>query len=93
MVTTVYSDRLENVYLPPSRAQTSGGSGAFLKTPVRIAPSQPSQLYGAATNSFSGASSGSINIAAKQSFGPTSPPIAILRLNNENDGDGKYNFK
>lgn len=85
MVSTVYADRLENVYLPPSRAQTSGGSGSFLKTPVRTAPSQPSQLYGPATNSF--------NVAAKQSFGPSSPPIAILRLDNQNDGDGKYNFK
>ncbi|KAJ8937484.1 hypothetical protein NQ314_011874 [Rhamnusium bicolor] len=74
------AERLENTYLPPNSAQSAGGSGNFLHTPFKATPAAQAQLYNAPNRGAAGYS------------GPTAAPIAILRLNNDNNGDGTYNF-
>ncbi|KAK9874928.1 hypothetical protein WA026_005743 [Henosepilachna vigintioctopunctata] len=90
----VVADKLDNVYLPPSNARTAGGSGSFLNAPFgqrrtqsgsyaspgSFQPSQPSVNYGAPVQ------------PAVKNFGPVQPAAAILRLNNEINEDGSYQF-
>lgn len=73
---------------PSSFGKPSGFGGA---------PAAPSPAYGApaggaggAGGAFGGFGGGA---AGRGSFGPTSPPIAILKFNNENNGDGTYRFE
>lgn len=81
MATAIAAERLENTYLPPSGAQGSGGNGNFLAAPFgRQGPSAaaPAGSYGAPSQA-SGRSS--------------EPPAAILRYNNDNNGEGAYRFE
>ncbi|XP_026471262.1 flexible cuticle protein 12-like [Ctenocephalides felis] len=55
--------RLENNYLPPNHASSTGGNGKFLAAPYAAAGA------------------------------PTTPPVAILKSVNENNGDGSYNYE
>lgn len=76
--------RLENAYLPPGSAGTSGG---FINAPFGGGQLPSSGRFGAvATSGFSAG-------APSRSFGPSGQPIAILRFNNENYGDGNYRFE
>ncbi|KAJ8955042.1 hypothetical protein NQ318_000474 [Aromia moschata] len=80
-ITMAYAARLENTYLPPNSARSAGGSGSFLNTPLRSAPAAPAVIRKVPA------------AAVVQTYtGPTSPPVAILRLNNDNNGDGSYSF-
>ncbi|CAH1372967.1 hypothetical protein MTP99_014426 [Tenebrio molitor] len=91
-VCAVAADRLENTYLPPVSAKTAGGGG-FLAAPQRtfsagagssyVPPASgpvPSQAYnGPSVRTYSGHAGGA--------------PVAILRFNNDNAGDGTYRFE
>ncbi|KAJ8937481.1 hypothetical protein NQ314_011871 [Rhamnusium bicolor] len=90
LITAVVAEKLQSNYLPPSSANSAGGSSNFLSAPrpefsgTLVATSYaappsgpvPSGLYNAPTRSYS-----------------TGTPVAILRLNNENNGDGTYRFE
>lgn len=89
VVAAAAADRLENVYLPPVSAKTASGGG-LLTPPAfgRISSSYgppaaglvPSQLYNApSARTYSGHTGGA--------------PVAILRFNNDNAGDGTYRFE
>lgn len=79
IATVANAARLENNYLPPSGAQNAGGSGNFLAAPFgRQGPSAPASSYGA---------------PAQASSGSYSPPAAILRYNNDNNGEGAYRYE
>lgn len=91
------ADRLENTYLPPANSRTAGGNGNFLAVP----------FVQGAKSVFKGASSGFPKFAGSASSPTTfnrqssatynshsqSAPIPILRFNNQNDGDGSYQFQ
>lgn len=91
-VCAVAADRLENTYLPPVSAKTAGGGG-FLAAPQRtfnagagssyVPPASgpvPSQAYnGPSVRTYSGHAGDA--------------PVAILRFNNDNAGDGTYRFE
>ncbi|RZC37347.1 hypothetical protein BDFB_007786 [Asbolus verrucosus] len=94
-VCVVAADRLENTYLAPTSAKTASGS-SFLAPPQRldgafssrtgssyVPPASgpvPSQLYNApSVRTYSGHIGGA--------------PVAILRFNNDNAGDGTYRFE
>ncbi|XP_065156716.1 pupal cuticle protein 20-like [Atheta coriaria] len=98
VVVAVAADRLDNTYLPPSSAQTAGGNGNFLNAPSDKygAPSgqsgrfqAPSTNYGAPVgNSQQGYNNG----GQQQQAGPDAG-AAILKFDNENNGDGSYRFE
>lgn len=99
--TVATAARLENTYLPPGSAQNAGGSGSFLRTPfggqpstARFAAAASPGFSGAANSQFSSnAPSSAYGAPSSRSFGPSGQPIAILRFNNENYGDGNYRFE
>ncbi|KAL3276460.1 hypothetical protein HHI36_011841 [Cryptolaemus montrouzieri] len=94
---TVVADRLDNVYLPPTRSRTAGGNGNILNVPFHQRKSQVAS-YSTSSN-FQAPLPGNSYIAPQNSgfngnsVGPTKPPVAILRFNNENNGEGTYQFE
>lgn len=88
MATAVSAARLENTYLPPNGAQSAGGNGNFLATPFG--------RQGASAPGFSGNAPAPVNSygAPAQSSGRSyEPPAAILRYNNDNNGEGAYRYE
>ncbi|KAL3276458.1 hypothetical protein HHI36_011839 [Cryptolaemus montrouzieri] len=86
-VAAVVADRLDNVYLPPTGARTAGGSGNILNVPFNQRTSQAGSY--STSPKFQDSRSGSSYVAPQQySAGPTQPPVAILRFNNDNNGEG-----
>ncbi|EEZ98928.2 endocuticle structural glycoprotein SgAbd-1 [Tribolium castaneum] len=85
VVSAAVADRLENVYLPPVSAKTASGGGLltppdFSSRSSYVPPASgplPSQLYNAPS-------------ARTYSGGA---PVAILRFDNDNSGDGNYRFE
>ncbi|KAJ8920383.1 hypothetical protein NQ315_005249 [Exocentrus adspersus] len=73
--------RLGNTYLPPS---TSGSfnlvASSRFGSSATATVSTPTALYG-------------VPSAAVSYSGPVTPPVPILRLNNENNGDGSYRYE
>ncbi|EEZ98926.1 pupal cuticle protein 36 [Tribolium castaneum] len=81
--------RLENTYLPPSSAQTAGGSSSFLNAP------RPSG--GAAAPRPSGGAAAPRPSGGAAAFGGSGPvsanaKIAIVRFDSDNPGDGTYKY-
>ncbi|XP_049821469.1 endocuticle structural glycoprotein SgAbd-2 isoform X2 [Aethina tumida] len=70
------ADRLENTYLPPNSAQTAAGNGNILAAPINKA--RPAAP--------------SQGAPSQPHAGPASPQVNILRFENENNGDGSYNY-
>ncbi|KAI4459205.1 cuticle protein [Holotrichia oblita] len=75
--------KLTNIYLPPASAITAGGSSNFLNTPFQgikgfqsLIRNQPSSLYG----------------TPELTYQKYQRPIQITRYNNDNNGDGTYQF-
>lgn len=79
-VTAASAGSLQNAYLPPNSATSAGGSGLFAPS-LRLAPlpalALPPTTLYAVPNSHSA----------------SAPPVPILRLNNENNGDGSYRYE
>lgn len=82
LIVTVSAAQLTNNYLPPNGAKGAGGSGGFLNTPFGGSPFKPA----AANNLADGSSTRSSPSSAEAR-------AAILRFNNENNGDGSYQFE
>lgn len=79
LIAVASAAKLSNNYLPPHSAKTAGGSGTFLNTPFGGSP-------------FKSASSGPVHgghVAPKSA----EAGAAILRFNNDNKGDGSYQFE
>ncbi|KAI4459214.1 cuticle protein [Holotrichia oblita] len=77
------ASKLNNIYLPPVSATTAGGSGNFLNTPLHavkgfssLIRNQPSSFYG----------------TPELIYQKYQRPIQITRYNNDNNGDGTYQF-
>ncbi|KAJ8955039.1 hypothetical protein NQ318_000471, partial [Aromia moschata] len=93
------SEKLQNNYLPPLSAKTAGGSGSFLSAPrPTFAPSfatgsafTPSGIATSYAAPPSGPAPSGLYGAPKTYS--TGIPTAILRFNNENNGDGSYRFE
>ncbi|XP_018579264.1 pupal cuticle protein 20-like [Anoplophora glabripennis] len=97
--TLVSAEKLQSNYLPPITAQSAAGSSSFLSAP------RPFSGFSASSGSAFTQSGIATSYAAPPS-GPvpsgvynapighysTGVPIAILRFNNENTGDGSYRF-
>ncbi|XP_044744827.1 endocuticle structural glycoprotein SgAbd-2-like [Coccinella septempunctata] len=96
-VAVCLADKLNNVYLPPSNSITAGGNGNFLRAPI----SQGSIKSGSQFSSGSYQTSQQRNVYVNQqqsssnnfASGSVQPQIAILRFNNQNEGDGTYRFE
>lgn len=87
-----HADKLDNTYLPPQSAQSAGGSGSFLAAPHRSSAAVGgSSFSGSQKSSFSAGNAANTNSFA--SAASNAAPIAIIRLNNENNGDGSYKFE
>ncbi|GLV31155.1 hypothetical protein CBL_12229 [Carabus blaptoides fortunei] len=75
--------RLDNTYLPPGSARTAGGNGNFLGAPKQSSAAgfggAPAPVYGAPNGQG-------------QQRSKSTQEIPILRFNNENNGDGSYQF-
>ncbi|XP_060526573.1 pupal cuticle protein 20-like [Cylas formicarius] len=105
-VTVISGARLEGSYLPPSSAPSAGGSGAFLSAPPvtlfggssafqarAFTSTGPANSYipppsGPVPASYSTSSSGQYG-----GFSSGQPQLRILRLDNQNLGDGAYRFE
>lgn len=75
--------KLNNIYLPPASARTAGGNGNFLSSPFQslkgfpsLIRNQPSSVYG----------------TPQLTYQTYQKPIQITRYNNDNNGDGTYQF-
>ncbi|XP_045468991.1 endocuticle structural glycoprotein SgAbd-2-like [Harmonia axyridis] len=96
-VAVVVADKLNNVYLPPSSSISAGGNGNILRTPFTQTFIQPGRKIFSGTyqtaqqaNVYTNQQQSSFNNYARASG---QPQIAILRFNNENNGDGTYRFE
>ncbi|XP_045468989.1 endocuticle structural glycoprotein SgAbd-2-like [Harmonia axyridis] len=96
-VAVVVADKLNNVYLPPSSSISAGGNGNILKTPFTQTFVQPGRKVFSGTyqtaqqgNVYANQQQSSFNNYASAS---AQPQIAILKFNNENNGDGTYRFE
>ncbi|KAJ8920384.1 hypothetical protein NQ315_005250, partial [Exocentrus adspersus] len=103
LVATASADKLQSNYLPPTSALSAGGSSSFLSVP-RQSHSGFSSNSG---NAFSHQSGYATSYAAPPSgpvpasfyngpavaYSSSGPPVAILRFNNKNNGDGSYIFE
>lgn len=90
------ADRLEHTYLPPFTAQSAGGSGSFLSTPFHSGVSSFSRGSSFGASGFGG-SSAYPHANVGQYYAPVqsyhSAHVPILRYNNQNNGDGSYQFE
>ncbi|XP_044259076.1 uncharacterized protein LOC123007724 [Tribolium madens] len=75
------ADRLENVYLPPVSAKTASGGG--LLTPPDFS----------SRSSYVPPASGPLYNAPSGRTYSGGAPVAILRFDNDNAGDGTYRFE
>lgn len=88
--------RLDNTYLPPGSARTAGGNGNFLGAPKQ-SPGAVDIRSGFGGSAAGGAPApapgyGAPNGQGQQRSNPAQE-IPILRYNNENNGDGSYQFE
>ncbi|XP_047349843.1 pupal cuticle protein 20-like isoform X1 [Vespa velutina] len=95
LASVCYAARLENTYLPPGSAGTAGGAG-FIKAPNRGggSPGSPGR-----PGSFTGRGDGSYQLGSSSGVRPGDgvrpgggADIPIISFNNENSGDGNYQF-
>ncbi|XP_018579200.1 endocuticle structural glycoprotein SgAbd-2-like [Anoplophora glabripennis] len=88
-VASATAGNLQNTYLPPNSAASAGGSG--LSAPIK--PLSPVGLVTSAR--FSGVALAPTTLyAAPVSYSaPATPPVPILKLNNDNNGDGSYRYE
>lgn len=95
MVAVASANRLENTYLPPVSSRTAGGSGNFLAAPFKTGGG--SFGAGAGFGKFGGASTFNSHAPIATTYSAQSyshsPPAAILRFDNQNNGDGSYQYQ
>ncbi|XP_045468992.1 endocuticle structural glycoprotein SgAbd-2-like [Harmonia axyridis] len=95
-VAVVVADKLNNVYLPPSSSISAGGNGNILRTPFTQTFIQPGRKIFSGT--YQTAQQGNVYANQQSSFNnyakvSAQPQIAILRFNNDNNGEGTYRFE
>lgn len=87
------ADRLENTYLPPVSSRTAGGSGNFLATPFKTGGGS----FGAGFGKLSSASAFNSHVPVATTYSAQtyshSAPVSILRFDNQNNGDGSYQYQ
>ncbi|KAI4493476.1 PREDICTED: endocuticle structural glycoprotein SgAbd-8-like isoform X1 [Polistes canadensis] len=99
LASVCYAARLENTYLPPGSAGTAGGAG-FISTPNRGGPGRPGPggpgIGGGNFHGGGGQVGGGVRPGGGQVGGGSRPggggDIPIISFNNENSGDGNYQF-
>ncbi|XP_019866200.2 pupal cuticle protein 20-like [Aethina tumida] len=95
----VSGDKLQNTYLPPLNARGAGGNGQFLQAPLHSSYSNQavfksySTPFGPAFPNPPAAPASLYNTPVASSRIHSGPIVPILRLDNQNNGDGSYRYQ